>query len=334
MGVEFSHLNTSAAQLVIEGEYYTREPSGCFSCFVARHSEPGDPIFIRGRICCFGDSVAVSELSNVPRHGLLCIPSSVELIQSDATGLLPFDWWSPLRVAFELHSRLLHINLDSFRHVRLLSLCVPASVVKFEGTAFDSSLQVLMFEAAPDEDLPERFPDLIGHPIYSVGAGNPHFAVVGHSLMDFEETVLIDYRDADVDELELDSHLEELAPKCIYQHSLSKVSFAENSRLRLIGRDVFAHCPHLATVSIPASVEVIGEGAFAWCGALVKVLFAAGSQLRLIEQDAFTHCDYLGPIDVPSRAAIRGNHTVVATVISETGEEHARVRFRSVRVGY
>jgi hypothetical protein len=112
------------------------------------------------------------------------------------------------------------MNPDSFCYVNLTSLCVPASVVSFEGplVTFRCLLEILTFESPQNDPVGRRCPDLIGSPmgdavcpVYQVG-GNRHFAVVGDTFMDFARTILIDHCDDRPLEVTIDSTVEELAP--------------------------------------------------------------------------------------------------------------------------
>ena len=68
--------------------------------------------------------------------------------------------------------------------------------------------------------------------------------------------------------------------------NLKKVTFAEGSQLREIGKNTFLSTS-LTEVQIPASVQIIGGYAFHECENLQRVTFAEGSQLREIGKEAF-----------------------------------------------
>lgn len=56
----------------------------------------------------------------------------------------------------------------------------------------------------------------------------------------------------------------------------------------------------IESVKIPASVEVIGDGAFANCQALVSVEFAENSALKFINKEAFLNCVKLAAVSLPA----------------------------------
>jgi hypothetical protein len=55
------------------------------------------------------------------------------------------------------------------------------------------------------------------------------------------------------------SSVEEVGKSCFaYCWSLRTVTFARESKLRLIEKEAFDECPSLKSVPVPASVEVVG----------------------------------------------------------------------------
>ena len=56
-------------------------------------------------------------------------------------------------------------------------------------------------------------------------------------------------------------------------------------------------CDSLKSVVIPGSVEVVGEGAFAFCVGLEELYLGAG--VKKIEKQAFTGCSSLRRVVLP-----------------------------------
>jgi hypothetical protein len=69
--------------------------------------------------------------------------------------------------------------------------------------------------------------------------------------------------------------------------------------LGTIGPSALCDCGSLTRISIPASVEVIGECAFKKCEALEQCLIDESSRLMLIGQDAFAKCVSLQSFAIP-----------------------------------
>jgi hypothetical protein len=79
-------------------------------------------------------------------------------------------------------------------------------------------------------------------------------------------------------------------------YNLTTVTFEEGSQLKSIGDDAFSGAPPfsgmtsqtpITSITIPASVETIGENAFSNCTSLTSVIFEEGSQLKSIGKGAF-----------------------------------------------
>jgi hypothetical protein len=168
---------------------------------------------------------------------------------------------------------------------------------------------------------------LLGRPTYILGSQNPHFAVVGQALTNAARTTLIRCLGCTDAGITIDSAIEEIAPRAFHGNQMKSLTFAEPSRLRVIGKSAFLQCYLLSVIVIPSTVEVLGEGAFADCRLLQEVRFATGSRLRLLEKGAFDYCRCLGPIDVPAAADIQAYCTEIATAYDDDGSERVRLHF-------
>ncbi len=99
-------------------------------------------------------------------------------------------------------------------------------------------------------------------------------------------------------EIYLPSTLISIGERAFAGAYLYKVHFPINSKLKSIGKRAFYYCM-TNEISIPASVEVIEDGAFENCSYLSQVNIESGSKLRVIGSDAsnsrgvFQHCQDL-----------------------------------------
>jgi hypothetical protein len=118
--------------------------------------------------------------------------------------------------------------------------------------------------------------------------------------MDFARTTLIRYWGFSDSEISIDSGVRELAPGSFRALWMTVLTFAEQSRLRVIGASAFADCHRLVSVAIPAAVEVIERDAFHECHALRELRFERESRLRSIGAWAFAECESLGLVVIPS----------------------------------
>jgi hypothetical protein len=78
------------------------------------------------------------------------------------------------------------------------------------------------------------------------------------------------------------------------------VVFESGSQFPEISLYGFADCPSLSSISIPASVEVIGDRCFEKCTGLKNVTFECESKLLRIEKRAFADCPSLLSICIPA----------------------------------
>jgi hypothetical protein len=181
-------------------------------------------------------------------------------------------------ITFENDSQLRRIESRVFyRCWSLRSLCIPPSVVSIDGSALaDCEISDIR-----------------------IGAGNRSFRVSGKFLMDFEGVSIVRYfgRECYVTiSCEIERILSESFSCCQWIRGLK---FESPSRVVSIGSRVFEKCWMLESISIPASVEIIGEGSFRKCKNLLEVRIEVGSKLRRIEREAFLGCSSLMSVFLP-----------------------------------
>ncbi len=82
--------------------------------------------------------------------------------------------------------------------------------------------------------------------------------------------------------------------------NLNLVTFAEDSKLKLIGKASFYCCTSLTSITIPSSVVTIEAYAFECCENLSSVNFMENSQLITIGDGAFLECFNLTYITIPN----------------------------------
>ena len=90
--------------------------------------------------------------------------------------------------------------------------------------------------------------------------------------------------------------------------TLRSLSFEAGSACRSIGRSAFYGASALEAITLPASVESIGEDAFGACLALRDVRFAEGSRCTEIGKNSFFGCSALQSLVLPSSLLRIGDH--------------------------
>jgi hypothetical protein len=342
----------------IDNQLYTQEPSGYFRCSVDLPGEPGHTVFFRGTICSSGRLFPVYRLSHLHCTGLVCIPSSIEIIQPWQR-IFSDEPKGVTAVAFEYNSKVRELDPSSFRGTGIRFLCLPASLESFTGRypPFPTSLLALAFDRGCrlrriDQALvfdptilhiclpaslqyidtlqlfrvewrSARLPSL---PFWTVEAGSRHFVMVGSTLMNFARTSVVHSFDRNGVGA-FDSKVQELCPRAFESHRMATFNCPASSSLRFIRTLAFRHCDSLTSITIAASVELIEELAFDDCRGLRDVRIAAGSRLEQIEKDAFRSCNRLEAVDVPAATKVRARFELVATVVGEDASKRIRVRF-------
>jgi hypothetical protein len=88
--------------------------------------------------------------------------------------------------------------------------------------------------------------------------------------------------------------------------TITAVTFASNSQLKIIGYTAFRNCTSLASITIPAGVTSIGNDAFNGCTSLTSITIPTG--VTSIGSNAFNGCTSLTSITIPTGVmSISGN---------------------------
>ena len=85
-----------------------------------------------------------------------------------------------------------------------------------------------------------------------------------------------------------------------------------------IGKNALNSCTTLTAIAVPASVEIICNGAFYNCQELATITFAEDSELTTIEGAAFWGCKKLTSIDLPETLTTLGH---IETIMEEEVEQ-------------
>jgi hypothetical protein len=174
-----------------------------------------------------------------------------------------FRWCSGLReVTFAADSKLRYISREAFGGYHLERVCLPASVIEIDPSAFIPGVwKILQFEK------------------------QSHILVHGGFLFAADSgTVLGQVGSADI--FEVPAQFEEIGKNAFRGFVAFAFMFENGSRLREIGEEAFSES-ELRAVSVPSSVEILGDRCFENCPLLQKVTFEEPPRLKKIVSRAF-----------------------------------------------
>lgn len=104
--------------------------------------------------------------------------------------------------------------------------------------------------------------------------------------------------------VEAQKKLETIDYSAFYQCSMLKeVKLPADGALKSIGGSAFYNC-YLPSISLPASLQTIGDEAFESSG-LKSVTFAENSSLQSIGEEAFRHCSSLASMKLPDNGLLK-----------------------------
>jgi hypothetical protein len=320
----------SARSLEVDGVKYDFRSWKLSLCEV-RHFASAS---LRNVVLFCGASFQISTLS-VSHHSFcsnsVVIPRTPEhiLITEDHPG---YHWMCLKFIAFEYNSNLSKIPLNAFSSCSSLqSICIPASVQSIGVGSFSDcrSLQLLGFER--DSKLTEIAADallncsslesicipaslrsinglaLVGThiSIRTVESGTPHFLFSEDFLMDVNGTSVFRFLGL-ASTITLSPKIEIISVGCFAFCPFSSFTINSGSRLKRIEESSFRKCSLLRSISIPATVEVLGMECFDECRSLSSFAIESGSVLNRIEAKAFSRCVALQSIRIPAKVEFLG----------------------------
>jgi hypothetical protein len=109
------------------------------------------------------------------------------------------------------------------------------------------------------------------------------FTAIDHFLLSADSTVLLSCF-ASNDTITIPAHIEVIRRRAFRFHRDPDVRCESGTKLRELGDEAFSGCGRLESLSVPASVETIGERCFDECPELATIGFEEPSQL-LQDQD-------------------------------------------------
>jgi hypothetical protein len=101
--------------------------------------------------------------------------------------------------------------------------------------------------------------------------------------------------------IKVPAHIEVIGTDAFRFYYFSTVIFPNGSRLREIGERAFAHSQNLSAMTVPSSVEILGDRCFALCEKLTTVTVEEISKLKKIGEMAFRGSN-IHSITIPASA--------------------------------
>ena len=120
------------------------------------------------------------------------------------------------------------------------------------------------------------------------------------------------YDNHSVIRIEIPSHVTNI-PASIFGYgkskSLQEVSFPEDSQLKTLAWGAFENCTTLQKITLPHSLESIGNNCFNGCSALSSVNFDLDGNLKTLDDKTFSSCDSLTEMVLPRNLEKIGANT-------------------------
>jgi hypothetical protein len=177
-------------------------------------------------------------------------------------------------VRFAAESKLQYMGKEAFSQCRLKTVFLPGSVTEIDPRAFSAEVwPILKFEGS-----------------------SPLLVKGGFVSSPDSMTILKCLSGAKT--IEVPAHIEVIGRKAFDACYLHTVIFASGSRLREIGEEAFFHSD-LSVITVPSSVEILGDRCFEKCSGLATVTFEAPSQVKRIGERAFA-CSGLQSFTIPA----------------------------------
>ncbi len=245
----------------------------------------------------------------------IIVPASVETIGAYAF----YDCFYLSSVLFESNSQLKRIDDSAFYYVALKSITIPANVEQIGSYAFGFDLSSVTFESGShlksigagafsgdytSITIPASVETIESGPSGTAGAFNSGSL----SSVTFESgsqlKSLGGFRYTNISSIIVPASVETISADAFAGcSSLTTITFESNSQLKRIDDGAFDGVG-LKSITIPATVEQIGGGAF--CSkTLTNVVFESNSRLEELSSNVFNNCEKLSKISFKSNSALQ-----------------------------
>jgi hypothetical protein len=200
----------------------------------------------------------------------VAFPASLLVISESA-----FFWCGGLReVTFAADSKLQCIGKEAFSSCHLKEVLIPANLTEIDPSAFSAKVWACVKFEGPSPLSLKR--DIL--------------------CSRDSRTIVRCFLERGT--VEVPAHIEVIGRDAFERRFLGPVIFASGSRLREIGKDAFSDS-RLSAITVPSSVEILGDRCFEHCTDLVTVTFEEKSKLKKIGERAFA-CSSIRSYTIPA----------------------------------
>ena len=134
---------------------------------------------------------------------------------------------------------------------------------------------------------------------------DPNYEVVADYFRVKKDTkeivgLYVDREDESFTKIEIPAGVKSIADEAFEGYKYVKeVTYAENAKIKTVGKYAFSNCMALKKVQLPNSITSIGECAFCNCQALVNITLP--TNLKTIGRNTFDECFSINKLTIPSK---------------------------------
>ena len=171
------------------------------------------------------------------------------------------------------NSKLKSIEEDAFDQSSIKSLVIPSSVIELKEGWCKNTPNLTDINVSPNN----KFFSIYDNKF-----------IIGKSFVENSQFDILVFCNRDVKEVTIPSFIKKIGPYAFHNcKNIKKVTFSENSDLRLIEKCAFANSS-IEEILIPPKIIKIGEKCFLNCIYLKKIDFMKNTELKIIESEAFS----------------------------------------------
>lgn len=185
-----------------------------------------------------------------------------------------------------------------YRCSRLGGITIPDSVESIGENCFfcDSALESISIPSGVQEIGLSPLAGCVSLKSIAVDPANTHYCAVDGALLNKAKTEFVNVPCGRTGDFVVPSTVTFIADGAFNQCMLSKITLPAS--VDSLGEAAFSNSPLLKSINIPDKVKELPYGTFVWCESLTDVTF--GSSLKTIDEMAFVACNALQSITIPN----------------------------------